>query len=97
MLFRKKQKDIIEWLNKNENALLITGARQVGKTYLIRETLKSENVEFIEINLVENPKYVSMFESALKIDIKTFIEELNVCEDVKKELRVITPRTYTGV
>ncbi len=29
--------------------------------------------------------------------IKTFIEELNVCEDVKKELRVITPRTYTGV
>ncbi|MBQ8867715.1 MAG: adenylosuccinate lyase [Bacteroidaceae bacterium] len=29
--------------------------------------------------------------------IKTFIEELNVGEDVKKELRVITPRTYTGV
>ncbi|MBQ4520949.1 MAG: adenylosuccinate lyase [Bacteroidaceae bacterium] len=29
--------------------------------------------------------------------IKTFIEELNVCEDVKKELRAITPRTYTGV
>ncbi|MBR5803109.1 MAG: adenylosuccinate lyase [Bacteroidaceae bacterium] len=29
--------------------------------------------------------------------IKAFIEELNVCEDVKKELRVITPRTYTGV
>ncbi len=29
--------------------------------------------------------------------IKTFIEELNVSEDVKKELRVITPRTYTGV
>lgn len=29
--------------------------------------------------------------------IKAFIEELNVCEDVKKELRAITPRTYTGV
>lgn len=29
--------------------------------------------------------------------IKTFIEELNVCEDVKKELRAITPRTYTGL
>ena len=29
--------------------------------------------------------------------IKAFIEELNVSEDVKKELRVITPRTYTGV
>ena len=29
--------------------------------------------------------------------IKAFIEELNVSEDVKKELRAITPRTYTGV
>lgn len=29
--------------------------------------------------------------------IKAFIEELNVSENVKEELRVITPRTYTGV
>ena len=29
--------------------------------------------------------------------IKTFIEELNVSEDVKKELRAISPRTYTGI
>lgn len=29
--------------------------------------------------------------------IKNFIEELNVSEDVKKELRAITPHTYTGI
>lgn len=29
--------------------------------------------------------------------IKTFIEELNVSEEIKKELRVITPHTYTGI
>jgi len=29
--------------------------------------------------------------------IKEFIEELNVSEDVKKELRCITPRSYTGI
>lgn len=29
--------------------------------------------------------------------IKDFIEQLNVSEDIKKELRVITPRTYTGI
>ncbi|MEG1564113.1 MAG: adenylosuccinate lyase [Bacteroides sp.] len=29
--------------------------------------------------------------------IKEFIEELNVSEEVKKELRVITPHTYTGL
>ena len=29
--------------------------------------------------------------------IKEFIEGLNVSEDIKKELRVITPHTYTGL
>ena len=29
--------------------------------------------------------------------IKNFIEELNVSEDIKKELRAITPHTYTGI
>ena len=29
--------------------------------------------------------------------IKKFIEELNVSEEIKKELRVITPHTYTGI
>jgi len=29
--------------------------------------------------------------------IKDFIEELNVSEDVKAELRAITPQTYTGI
>ena len=29
--------------------------------------------------------------------IKEFIEELNVSEDIKKELRVITPHNYTGI
>jgi len=32
-----------------------------------------------------------------KESIKGFIEELNVSEEIKKELRVITPHTYTGV
>ena len=29
--------------------------------------------------------------------IKEFIEELNVSEEIKKELRAITPHTYTGL
>ena len=29
--------------------------------------------------------------------IKEFIEGLNVDEEIKKELRVITPHTYTGI
>lgn len=35
-------------------ALLITGARQVGKTYIIRQFLKENFNSYIEFNLYEN-------------------------------------------
>ena len=37
MLRRKIEKDIINWLKNDYKALLIDGARQVGKTYIIKE------------------------------------------------------------
>ena len=33
MLWRKRQKDIIDWIYNEKKALLVTGARQIGKTY----------------------------------------------------------------
>lgn len=39
MLNRKIYKELQSWKNINK-ALLITGARQVGKTYIIRQFLK---------------------------------------------------------
>ena len=35
MLNRKIQADIINWIRNSKKALLIEGARQVGKTYII--------------------------------------------------------------
>ena len=35
MLWRKRQKDIIDWIYNEKKALLVTGARQIGKTYSI--------------------------------------------------------------
>ena len=37
MINRKIEKRIRNFFQKDHNALLITGARQVGKTYIIRE------------------------------------------------------------
>jgi predicted AAA+ superfamily ATPase len=57
MLKRKIDNYLSDYYRKPGNALLITGARQVGKTYSIREfgkTFKS----FIEINFIENPDAV---------------------------------------
>lgn len=55
-MFRKAKGKLIEWKKNNNKALLVTGARQVGKTYIIREFLNEEYGEenFIEFNLFEN-------------------------------------------
>lgn len=63
MLKRKIDSYIREYYEINRTALLITGARQIGKTFSIREfgkTFKS----FIEINFVENPEAVEVFKGA---------------------------------
>ena len=63
MLSRKIDSYLKDYYQKSSNALLITGARQVGKTYSIREfgkTFKS----FIEINFIENPDAVGLFKDA---------------------------------
>lgn len=84
MLFRKAKRDIENWLKEGKDALLVTGARQVGKTYLIRETLKENHVDFFEINFVEQSNLVSLFQSAMKRDAESFLFELRVI--AKREL-----------
>lgn len=66
MLKRKAEKIIKNWLNNNTKALLVYGARQVGKTYLIRECLKDYN--FIEFNLIEQPEIASLLATAETVD-----------------------------
>ena len=68
MLYRKKEKDILKWIKKSEKALLVTGARQVGKTYLIRKCLEKAKCDYVEFNLIENPKLVNILESANNMD-----------------------------
>ena len=63
MLKRKIDNYLRDYYRKSGNALLITGARQVGKTYSIREFGKSFK-SFIEINFIENPDAVGLFKDA---------------------------------
>ena len=68
-LVRRSEKFIREWYKTGDRrALLVKGARQVGKTHAIRRVLKSENADFFEINLIENPRAVEILEQAQTID-----------------------------
>ena len=68
MLIRKKEKEITEWIKNGKKALLVSGARQVGKTFLIRECLRKEQIEFVEFNLIEQPEIVGLLASAETVD-----------------------------
>ena len=67
MLKRKAEKKLDEWLKKDD-ALLILGARQVGKSYLVREWGKAHFKSFIEINLYEKPSWIPVIEEAKGAD-----------------------------
>lgn len=64
MIKRKMEDRIRDFYTKDKKALLITGARQVGKTFIIREFGKSAFASFIEINFLENRAAQTLFENA---------------------------------
>ena len=64
MIRRKIEDRIREFYKNDKKALLITGARQVGKTFIIREVGKADFESFIEINFLENRTAQSLFENA---------------------------------
>lgn len=68
MLKRKIESKISNWIRNSKKALLIDGARQVGKTFIIREMLKRENCEYIEFNLLKTPSVVKLLSESETVD-----------------------------
>ena len=65
MLNRKIFTKLEEWYKSGSNkAILLTGARQVGKTFIIREFLKRNAKSFVEFNLFENDSIKIAFENS---------------------------------
>lgn len=65
MLERKAYEQLVFWkTHKGKQALLVTGARQIGKTYLIREFGARNYENVVEINLLENVDAREAFETA---------------------------------
>ena len=69
MLYRKIQNYIEEYLLSDSNKILIIdGARQVGKSYIIRYTGKKIFENYIEINMLEDSLGTRMFENIKSVD-----------------------------
>ncbi|MBQ8064157.1 MAG: AAA family ATPase [Prevotella sp.] len=76
MLRRKAISTIEEWHQEGcRKALLLTGARQVGKTTTVREFAKLYYNHFVEVNFVKHPIAQQAFEGTL--DTKTIVTNLS--------------------
>ena len=75
MLKRKILDKLLEWKsNKDKKSLIIEGARQVGKTFIINFFGNNYYEQFIYINFLSNPKYKEIFID--NIDFKNVINKL---------------------
>lgn len=78
MLKRKIEQNIKHFFENQKKALLITGARQIGKTFIIRQYARETKKNFVEINFLENKSARDLFNDA------------SSSEDIFLKLSVIT-------
>ena len=68
MIQRKVNQQLEQFYKNEKKALLVTGARQTGKTYSIRAFGKSHFTNYIEVNFIDNPDAIKLFSQAKNSD-----------------------------
>jgi predicted AAA+ superfamily ATPase len=83
MLQRKVTNQLIEWKNKpKKTSLLVKGARQIGKTFSIRQFAEEQynptglSPNCVYINFDENPAYKAIFNGDL--DMNTLMKQITL-------------------
>ncbi|HQC67622.1 MAG TPA: AAA family ATPase, partial [Clostridia bacterium] len=66
MLKRKATNFLNNWKSGKRKSLIITGARQVGKTFTVRMFAKEKYETFYELNFLENPELKTIFSGSLE-------------------------------
>lgn len=67
MLKRKIYDALLEWKKKKDReCLLVQGARQIGKTFIIEEFGKKNYASYIYLNFYQNPEHKKIFEGSLE-------------------------------
>ena len=71
---RKIYDELLKWKNEDiKTPLMILGARQIGKTYIVKEFCEKEFNQYEYINLLDNKEVISIFK-----------ENINIIDKIKK-------------
>jgi len=68
MLKRKIEAQINNWIVTGDKALLISGVRQAGKTFIIRKCLEDNGCDYVEFNFIRQPEIVELLSDTSSID-----------------------------
>lgn len=87
---RKFYEVLKDWKNNEiETPLMVVGARQIGKTYIINEFCNNEFEDYIYINLMEKPSIVNIFEEKSDFETKVKKIELELNKKINPEKTII--------
>ncbi|WP_296242036.1 AAA family ATPase [uncultured Faecalicoccus sp.] len=68
MLYRKIECELKSWLDSSKKAILIDGARQVGKSTIVLQFLKAQNQEFVCFDLIKDKNVLDAFNTSSSAD-----------------------------
>lgn len=88
-MYRKDSITVKEWLEHSDKALLVTGARQTGKTWLIRDEIDKSGYTRFEVNFIDQPDMVGYLNAEMSAE--EFLTKLKMImpEDCKAQKTVV--------
>lgn len=88
-MYRKHSETIKDWINNSNKALLVTGARQIGKTWLIRDEVEKSEYTMFEINFIDQPNMISYLNAQMSADEFLVKLKLIMPEDCKPHKTIV--------
>ena len=79
-MYRKIEEELNKWLQDFKMPLMLIGARQTGKTYILEEFCKKNFNNYIYINLDKEDSICNIFKST--INPETIIEKLEIIKNI---------------
>ena len=87
---RKIYQELIDWKKTGmQKPLLVIGARQIGKTYIINEFCKKEFKNYIYINLLEQSEIIKIFKEDINTAEKFKRMKIYLDQDINLENTII--------
>lgn len=83
-MYRFIEEDLKKWKNDSKMPLMLVGARQVGKTYVLDNFCKENYEKYIYINLDKEEDISQIFESS--IDPDTIIEKIEIIKNINIDI-----------